>query len=79
MSSPAGRVRRRVLRMDLLATVLHGRIADATNAVKNARAAGNLAAAENHTARLADLLALAAAHDVTLDLAAPRGEVSITS
>jgi hypothetical protein len=65
--------------MDLLATVLHGRIAEAANAVKTARAAGNLAGADDHTARLADLLALAAAYDIALDPTARRGEASVTS
>ncbi len=51
---------------DVFATVLRARIADAARAAKDAYASGRPAEAESHTTRLADLLALAAQHDVTL-------------
>jgi hypothetical protein len=52
---------------DVLATVLRGRIANAARAAKDAHASGKPTEAQDHTTRLADLLALAAQHDITLD------------
>ncbi|WP_414942818.1 hypothetical protein [Amycolatopsis sp. cmx-11-51] len=55
--------------MDVFAAVLEGRIADASRAAAAARKAGRAADANAELARLADLLALAAQHDITVDVA----------
>lgn len=69
-----------VVMKDVFATVLHGRIALAARAAKDAHASGNPVEAEDHTTRLADLLALAAQHDVTLgpaETAASRADTGV--
>ncbi|MFI0805464.1 hypothetical protein SAMN04489729_6920 [Amycolatopsis lurida] len=50
--------------MDVFATALRSRIADAVNAEATARQAGRPDEAELHAARLADL---AAEHDITVE------------
>ncbi|UMP06760.1 hypothetical protein [Amycolatopsis sp. EV170708-02-1] len=53
--------------MDVFATVLRSRIADAAKAEAAARQAGRSDEAELHAARLADLFDLAAEHDIAVE------------